>query len=64
MKKTVVIYGSSTGTCENIAERIAAKLGAEVLNVQDLNANVVDANDNLILGTSTWGGRRVAGRLV
>jgi flavodoxin I len=55
MKKTVVIYGSSTGTCENIAERIAAKLGAEVLNVQDLNANVVDANDNLILGTSTWG---------
>mgnify|MGYP002624097961 FL=1 len=55
MKKTVVIYGSSTGTCEGIAEKIGAKLGAEVLNVQDLTADVVAANDNLILGTSTWG---------
>lgn len=55
MKKTVVVYGSSTGTCETIAEKIGAKLGAEVLNVQDLTADVVSANDNLILGTSTWG---------
>ena len=55
MSKTIVIYGSSTGTCEAIAEKIAAKLGAEVLNVQDLTADVIDANDNLILGTSTWG---------
>ncbi len=55
MKKTVVVFGSSTGTCEAIAEKIGAKLGAEVLNVQDLTADVVAANDNLILGTSTWG---------
>lgn len=55
MKKTVVVYGSSTGTCETIAEKIGAKLGAEVLNVQDLTTDVVSANDNLILGTSTWG---------
>lgn len=55
MKKTVVVYGSSTGTCEAIAEKIGAKLGAEVLNVQDLTAEVVNANANLILGTSTWG---------
>ncbi|HRN16432.1 MAG TPA: flavodoxin, partial [Xylanibacter oryzae] len=26
MKKTVVIYGSSTGTCEGIAKMIASKL--------------------------------------
>lgn len=55
MKKTVVVYGSSTGTCEAIAEKIGAKLGAEVLNVQDLTADIVSANENLILGTSTWG---------
>ncbi len=55
MSKTIVVYGSSTGTCEAIAEKIASKLGAEVLNVQDMTADVVAANDNLILGTSTWG---------
>ena len=55
MNATIVIYGSSTGTCEAIAERIASKLGCEALNVQDLTANVVSANQNLILGTSTWG---------
>ena len=55
MKKTVVVYGASTGTCEAIAEKIGAKLGAEVMNVQDLTADVVAANENLILGTSTWG---------
>ncbi len=55
MSKTIVIYGSSTGTCEAIAEKIAARLGAEALNVQEMTADVVAANDNLILGTSTWG---------
>ena len=55
MSKTSVIYGSSTGTCEAIAEKIGSRLGAEVLNVQDLTADVVATNDNLILGTSTWG---------
>ena len=44
----------STGTCEGIAEKIGAKLGAEVVNVQDLNDDVLAA-DNLLLGTSTWG---------
>ena len=55
MNATIVIYGSSTGTCEAIAEKIASKLGCEALNVQDLTADIVDANQNLILGTSTWG---------
>ena len=54
MSKTVVIYGSSTGTCEAIAEKIGAKVGAEVINVQDLNEDVLAA-DNILLGTSTWG---------
>lgn len=55
MSKTIVVFGSSTGTCESIAEKIANKLGVESLNVQDLTSDVVVANDNLILGTSTWG---------
>ena len=55
MSETIVIYGSSTGTCEAIAEKIASKLCCEALNVQDLTADVVSANKNLILGTSTWG---------
>ena len=56
MKKTIVIYGSSTGTCEDLAGRIAAKLGVEtVISVGDLTADTVAEYDNLIIGTSTWG---------
>jgi len=55
MNKTIVVYGSSTGTCEGIAEKIAQKLGCEAINVQNLTVDVVNNNKNLILGTSTWG---------
>ena len=55
MNTTIVIYGSSTGTCEAIAEKIASKLGCKALNVQELNDAIVAENQNLILGTSTWG---------
>ena len=55
MNKTIVVYGSSTGTCEAIAEKIASKLGVESINVQDLTADIIAENQNLILGTSTWG---------
>ena len=55
MKKTVVVYGSSTGVCENIANIIGEKLGAEVINVSDFSNDTVSNYDNLILGTSTWG---------
>lgn len=36
--------GSSTGTGEAIAEKIASKLGCDPLNVQDLTADIVAAN--------------------
>ena len=56
MKKTVIIYGTSTGTCEDLAGRIGAKLGVDnIINVTDLDDSVIADNDNLILGTSTWG---------
>lgn len=56
MKKTVIIFGTSTGTCEDLAGRIGEKLGVDnIINVTDLNDSVIANNDNLILGTSTWG---------
>ncbi len=55
MNKTIVIYGSSTGTCQSLAEKIAGELGVEAIDVQSLNADTVKDNTNLILGTSTWG---------
>ena len=33
MKTTIVIYGSSTGSCQSIAETIASKLGVEAVDV-------------------------------
>lgn len=56
MKKTVIIYGSSTGTCQSIAETIATKLGvSDILDVAKVTAAQVNVYDNLLLGTSTWG---------
>lgn len=55
MKPTIVIYGSSTGTCQSIAETIASKLGVEAIEAGSLAADVIASHDNLLLGTSTWG---------
>jgi len=55
MKSTIVIYGSSTGSCQSIAETIASKLGVEAVDVANISDDTIASNDNLILGTSTWG---------
>ena len=55
MKTTIVIYGSSTGSCQSIAETIASKLGVEAVDVTSINDDTVNNHENLILGTSTWG---------
>ena len=56
MKKTIVVYGSTTGTCQEVAEQIAQKLGvSDVKNISDVDADMLADYDNLILGTSTWG---------
>lgn len=55
MSKTIVVYGSTTGTCENIAQTIGSQTGAEVINVADLSADQLAEADNILLGTSTWG---------
>ena len=60
MKKTVIIYGTSTGVCEDLANRIGTKLGVDnIINVTNLDDNVIADNGNLILGTSTWGAGEV-----
>ena len=58
MKKIGIFYGSSTGTCEDLANRIAGKLGvpaADVYSADKLTADKVKDYDVLILGSSTWG---------
>ncbi len=55
MAKTVIFFGSTTGTCEDIANRIAAKNGADVKNASELTAESVADYDVLLLGSSTWG---------
>ena len=55
---TGVFYGSSTGTVEDLANRIAGKLGvdsSDIFNVSDIEADVVAPYDLLVLGSSTWG---------
>lgn len=58
MKKTGIFYGSSTGTCEDLAYQIADKMGvskSDVYSADKLSADLVKEYDLLILGTSTWG---------
>lgn len=58
MKKVGIIYGSSTGTCETIANFIAQKLGvdsADVMNAGEITVEKVNPYEVLLLGTSTWG---------
>ena len=58
MKNICVIYGSSTGTCQGLAEKIGQQLSVQddgIIDVQNLSADVINKYDVLILGTSTWG---------
>ena len=58
MKKIGIFYGSSTGTCEDLANRIAGKLGvpaADVYSADKLTVDKVKDYNVLILGSSTWG---------
>ena len=55
MKTTIVINGSSTGSCQSIAETIASKLGVEAVDVANIDDATIASHENLILGTSTWG---------
>ena len=56
MKKIGIFYGSSTGTCEDLANRIADKLGVSAQDVHSadkLTEAMVKEYDVLLLGSST-----------
>ena len=55
MKKTIVVFGSTTGMTEEVAGKIADKLGTQAINVSDFTADTIAENENLVLGSSTWG---------
>lgn len=58
MKKTGIFYGSTTGTTEEIARKIAKQLGVADGDVHDaakLTEALVNDYEILLLGTSTWG---------
>ncbi len=54
MDKVHVIYGSTTGMTEAVAEKIAKALDAQAFNVNAGDAAAFDA-ELLVLGSSTWG---------
>jgi len=54
MDKIHVIYGSTTGTTEMLATRIAAELGTAAVNIVTADDSAFDA-EVLVLGSSTWG---------
>jgi len=57
MKKTVIIYGSTTGNAASAAQTIAEKLGngATVEEAGAASKSDLTDYDNIILGSSTWG---------
>lgn len=57
MKETIIIYGSTSGNCESIANRIAEAIGvptSSVIKASNLTSELIKGNTNLILGSSTW----------
>ncbi|MDF7807265.1 flavodoxin [Pontiellaceae bacterium B12219] len=53
--KTVVIYGSTTGTTEAVAQDVAGELGAVAIAAADADAMALDGCNFLVLGASMWG---------
>lgn len=58
MKKIGIFYGSTTGTTQSVAEKIAECLGvssSDVHNVASCAPSTVAGYDVLLFGASTWG---------
>lgn len=56
IKPTIIIYGSSLGNTQFVAEKLKELLpGSELVEAGDIEVEDVDKYDNLILGSSTWG---------
>ncbi len=57
MSKIAIIYGSSSGVTENVAEEIRDELGldTDLLDIASVGIDVFDKYNKMIIGTSTWG---------
>lgn len=58
MKKTGIFFGSTTGSTESVADKIATQLGigpADIHNVANTGPEAVKPYEVLLLGCSTWG---------
>ncbi|SDF83275.1 flavodoxin [Desulfovibrio legallii] len=61
MSKVLILYGSSTGNTESIAQKLAELIGAAGHDVTLLNAaeaaadNLADGYDAVLMGCSAWG---------
>lgn len=56
MRKTAIFYGSTSGNCEGIANKISEALGvSDVFSASELDVTKIAAYDNLLFGSSTWG---------
>lgn len=55
--KTIILFGSTTGNTETVANSIAAELdGAKLMDVSTFNnPSEINEYDLIILGISTWG---------
>lgn len=51
--KTAIFFGSTTGTTENVAQKVGELLGAEVFSAGEIGK--VENYDFVIFATSTWG---------
>ncbi|MCT7910036.1 flavodoxin [Arcobacter lacus] len=53
---TAIFFGSSTGNCEEVANKIASKLGKiEVFDLSGTKVEKINNYDKIIIGSSTWG---------
>ncbi|MCK4649230.1 flavodoxin [bacterium] len=60
MAKVIVVYGTTTGNTETLAEGVVSGLkkgGAEVMakNVTEASVDELTGYDGIVLGSSTWG---------
>lgn len=58
MKNIGIFYGSSTGTTQEIAERIGESLGVDAAHIKDISDSSLEDFSNydaLLLGSATWG---------
>lgn len=58
MEKIAILFGSSTGNTESVAEAMAEKIGSDnvdLINVDSASVDDLGEYKNFILGASTWG---------